>query len=180
MKDLLKIKGHAIVPIVITDSFSRKAVQMKNKIILALKQLGVNEDDIDVPLETNAMKKARANASWYFDGHHLYYSYRSRSKYVENLYIVYMVINHEIDALLSNQKTMEEFITEFAENHTVEDERKEARELLGVDPDTLDIDLITKKYKQLAKEHHPDMPTGSTDKFKEINKAHKILKRELE
>jgi len=27
---------------------------------------------------------------------------------------------------------------------------------------------------------HPDMPNGNVEKFKEINKAHKILKRELE
>jgi len=31
----------------------------------------------------------------------------------------------------------------------------------------------------LAKETHPDMPDGDTEKFKMINRAHKILKREL-
>ena len=44
----------------------------------------------------------------------------------------------------------------------------------------MDMGLINKKYKVLAKEHHPDMPMGSTEKFKEINNAHKTLKRELE
>ena len=42
------------------------------------------------------------------------------------------------------------------------------------------MDLINKKYKELAKEHHPDMPGGNTEKFKAINHAHKTLKRELE
>ncbi|MCX9025094.1 MAG: DnaJ domain-containing protein [Candidatus Methanoperedens sp.] len=38
---------------------------------------------------------------------------------------------------------------------------------------------MTTKYKALAKELHPDMPTGDTEKFKQLNIAHKILKREL-
>jgi len=42
------------------------------------------------------------------------------------------------------------------------------------------LDLISKKYKDLAKKLHPDMETGDIDKFKAINRAHKMLKRELE
>ncbi|MBS3114183.1 hypothetical protein J4448_03705 [Candidatus Woesearchaeota archaeon] len=32
----------------------------------------------------------------------------------------------------------------------------------------------------MAKKYHPDMPEGNVDKFKEINRAHKILRRELQ
>jgi hypothetical protein len=176
----LRIKGHEFDCISIKDSFYRKAVQIQNKIIEALKEIGVKEDDIIIELEKVAMKKAPASASWYLDGHHQYYSYKSGSKYVENLYVVYNVIMHEVNAVLNEQKTIEEFANEFSESHNVEDERKEAREILGVEPDTLDMDAINKKYKLLAKECHPDMPNGDTEKFKKLNKAHKILKRELE
>jgi len=51
--------------------------------------------------------------------------------------------------------------------------------VLGVPHDTIDLDVINKRYKHLAKEHHPDMSTGNADKFKAINNAHKILNREL-
>ena len=51
---------------------------------------------------------------------------------------------------------------------------------LEVDKETLDLNLINEQYKSLAKEHHPDMPNGDMEKFKQINNAHKILKRELE
>ena len=43
--------------------------------------------------------------------------------------------------------------------------------------DTTEID---KKYKVLAMKYHPDMPDGNLEKFKAINNAHKMLKRELE
>ena len=36
-------------------------------------------------------------------------------------------------------------------------------------------DNIRKKYLKLSKEFHPDMPNGNSEKFKEINKAYKIL-----
>lgn len=34
---------------------------------------------------------------------------------------------------------------------------------------------IKKRYQQLSRQYHPDMPDGSTEKFQEINKAYKII-----
>jgi len=149
---------------------ARKAMQFKNSIISNLKKLGVREDDIEVPLETVA--------SWYQEGHHLHYSYK-KSDFIENLYTVSKVIELETNDLLDHKKTKEEFIAEFTEDEDVETQRKEARKTLGVDENCLDLDEINKKYKGLAKEHHPDIG-GNTEEFKTINKAHKMLKRELE
>jgi len=75
---------------------------------------------------------------------------------------------------------MDQFLLDFTEKHEVEEERKAARELLSVEADELDMDVISKKYKDLAKEAHPDKDGGDADRFKELNRAHKILKRELE
>ena len=87
---------------------------------------------------------------------------------------------NEVSALLNKQKTVDEFIHEFSEDTDIAKQRKEARELLGVDANSTDMALIDKKYKELAKELHPDKPNGDTEKFKAVNRAHKILKRELE
>jgi len=78
--------------------------------------------------------------------------------------------------VLFEKKTFDDFITEFREDSDVDDKRKEAREFFGVDQDVNDLELISKKYKAMAKEFHPDMPTGDTEKFKQLNIAHKILK----
>ena len=75
--------------------------------------------------------------------------------------------------------TQEEFLKTFAEDHDIIKQRKDARELIGVEEHSTDFDTMTKKYKKLSKEHHPDMPGGDTEKFQAINKAHKILKKEL-
>jgi curved DNA-binding protein CbpA len=47
-------------------------------------------------------------------------------------------------------------------------------DILSVPKDASDI-MITKAYKKLAKIHHPDKPTGNTEKFQEINYAYNIL-----
>ena len=85
-----------------------------------------------------------------------------------------------MNALLSGQKTAEEFIRDFSEDKDIKDKRKEAREILGVAHDATDLDQINQNYRELAKKHHPDMPEGNPEKFKEINLAHKTLKRELQ
>ena len=60
------------------------------------------------------------------------------------------------------------------------DYEKKAREVLGIDEDSIDLSQIDSKYKELAKKYHPDMPGGDANKFKQINHAHKILRRELQ
>jgi len=173
------IKGHEIETIIVKNAHNRRALQLKNNIVMLLRSIGVNENDIDVPVENVAMKKAKASATWYHSGHRMYYSHNMQSKYVDNLHVLFKVIEKESNLVLSEKKTFNDFISEFREEKDVEDKRKEAREFFGVGHDSNDLEIITKKYKALAKELHPDMPSGDIEKFKQLNIAHKILKREL-
>lgn len=175
----VKIKGHEFKSIIIKDSFYRKSLFFKNCIINSLRKLNVHEDDVRVTLEKVAMKKAPASAAWYLDGYHLYYSYKASNNYAQNLFIVSKIIEFEVNELLGGYITMEEFVRNFTEDHDVEEQRKEARKVLGLPEDTLDLDLIHETYKGLAKKFHPDMPSGDLETFKKINNAHKMLKREL-
>jgi hypothetical protein len=176
---LIKVKGHEIKSITIKDSANRRAIQFKNNILTTLRALGLTEDDVEIELERVAIKRTGASATWYFDGYRMHYSYNRAQKYVENLYIVSKVIEYEVLAVLAEEKTIEEFIRAFSEEDEVEEERAAARELLGVPADCNDLDLINKTYKKLAKTAHPDMESGDTETFKALNRAHKILKREL-
>lgn len=176
----IKVKGYEFNTVNVKDSASRRAIQFKNNIITTLKKIGLQDYQVKVKLEAFAIKKAPASASWYYEGHHLYYSFSSAKNFVENLFIVSKIIEYEVNALVTGQKTIQEFTLEFSEDHDVEDQRKKAREVLGVNEDELNLEIIDKKYKLLAKEHHPDMPTGNAAKFKIINEAHKTLKRELQ
>lgn len=175
----IQIKGYEFEAVAIKDSFNRRAIQFKNKIIASISRLGITVDDIDIELESNGMKKAPASVSWYFDKQHLHYSHNSQSKYVENLYVVFKVIDFKINELLEEKITLEEFIAEFSEDRDVAKKRKAARAVLGIDEAVNDLKTIDRAYKELAKKHHPDTDTGDAEKFKEINHAHKILRREL-
>ena len=176
----VRVKGHDIVAFVAKDSFSRRAVQFRNALLHTLKKIGVKEDQTEIPLEGYAMRKTAATAIWFMDGHRLSYSYEGGNTFVDNLYIVSKVIELEIQALLDEKTSMPDFLSAFTEEEDIEEERKKARETLGLDHDVKDMDLINAQYKKLAKEHHPDSPTGDTEKFKAINRAHKMLKRGLE
>ncbi|HIH11501.1 TPA: J domain-containing protein [Candidatus Woesearchaeota archaeon] len=176
----ITVKGHELTAFTVKDSFNRRATLFRNNIIESLHKIGLNDDHVDVPMEPFAMKKAPASAVWFLQGRRFYYSYNMFNKFVENLYVVSKIIELEVNALLEGKKTMEQFIADFTEDRDVEEQRKEAREILGVSEDTKDMNVINKQYKILAKEFHPDMPQGNPEKFKAINNAHKTLKRELE
>ena len=173
------VKGHEFPMFNVKCSSNRRALQFHNDIIKTLRKLGISEDDIEVTLETIAIKRAPASALWFMDGYRLYYSYSQANKFIDNLYVVSKVLELEVAALLNGEKTEDDFFRAFTEEEDVEKRRKDAREFLGVPEDCLDMELINKHYKQLAKEFHPDMDGGSTEKFKSLNNAHKILKREL-
>lgn len=176
---MVRIKGYDFKEIKIRDSYNRRALQFKNKIINLLKNFGLNEDQVDIPLETNSLKKAQAQVSWYLWDHHLFYSYNNSGKYVENIAMVAQVIEYFISLLSEEKITSEEFIQEFQEDSDILEQRKKARETLGVEENELDFEKMHKNYKQLSKAHHPDMANGDTERFKEINNAHKVLRKEM-
>ncbi len=175
----ITVRGYQIKKLNSVGANPRKALQIKNDIIGNLKKIGIDRDSINIDLEPVVIKKAAAFVSFYFQDKHLYFSHK-KLNFIENLHVVSKVIENEVNSLISEQKTVEQFIDDFSEELDVEKERKKARELLGLEENNHDMEIINKNYKELAKEHHPDKEGGNTEKFQELNKAHKILKRELQ
>ncbi len=174
------IRGHAIEIIPVRDSFSRRATLFKNKILIAFKNAGVSPEQVNIPDERAPMRKMAAEVTWYALGFHCHYSYARGSNYAENLYLIMRLLEIELQTVADGKKTMETFVKDFNEDDDVREKRREARKTLGVDEDCMDTEIIDVQYRKLAKNAHPDMPTGSTEVFKKINNAHKMLKRELE
>jgi hypothetical protein len=178
---IIKVKGHEIKLPTIRDSFQRRSQQYKNDIIKTLKKLDLTEDDCEIELIRMASRRVPAKVLFYFDGHRMFYSYQNpQLNFTQNMYIAAKVIEIEVDLFVNKQKSNDDFVRTFSEDDNIEKQRAQARELLGVEAGSLDLNDINKKYKVLAKKYHPDMPGGSLQKFKEINNAHKTLKRELE
>lgn len=176
---MIKLRGYEFDAIAARDSFNRRALKYKNNIISTLKLIGLTEDDIEIDVEPNAMKKLPATAVWYFEGFRLHYSYKAGNKYVDNLYVISKLLELEVKAIKSGEKELDQFILDYSESDEIEKEQKAARELLGVDSESLDLNEINKRFKLLARDLHPDMPGGDAEKFKALNRAYKILKREL-
>ena len=176
---MVKIKGQEIEAPSIRASFGRKAVQIQNNIVQTLRALEIPRDSVHIEMEILAQKKAPATVSWYFEGRNLQYSYSLMPSFVENLYIIDKVLRIEVERLLSKEITIDQFSREFSESDDLSKDLIEARKTLGVSETETDFEVISKKYKDLAKKYHPDMPTGNHDMFQKINAAHKLIKKEL-
>ncbi|MDP2628344.1 MAG: J domain-containing protein, partial [Nanoarchaeota archaeon] len=90
------------------------------------------------------------------------------------------VLKIEVKRLVSGEITADQFKNEFLEDDELDEKLVEARKTLGVHEGEKDFELISKKYKDLAKKHHPDMPDGDHEEFQKINAAHKLIKKELQ
>jgi hypothetical protein len=179
IQPMVIIKGYEFTQPIVRNSYTRRAEQFKNKIITSLKVFGISRDDIEIPIERMAIKRAQATVTWYMWDERLYFSYNGCAKFVENLAMISKVIDHSIYLLSEGEISKEKFLRMFFEDKNIDDERKKAREVLGVEEDSIDVRIMTKNYKKLSKEYHPDMPNGNMDEFKKINHAHKVLMAEL-
>src|SRR3989338_6896783 len=105
----IKVRGYELPVFDMKQASSRKALQFKNTIINNLKKLNVHEDFISVKEEMVVIKHVPASVSWYMEGQNLYYSYTSQN-FIQNLYIVSSIIEREVNAILSGEKSREETI----------------------------------------------------------------------
>ena len=178
---MVRIKGYEINPRKVTNSHDRRAQQFHNKILGELKRLHLTEDDVEIELPRYAFQKTPASVSIWLGHDFLYYRYEQGANFAENLYMVFRILESFIDDVVDEKIPLQKFISEFAEDDgDIEERKKQARADLGLDPTELDMDVIDKAYKKLAKTYHPDMAGGDLDKFKKINKAHKTLRRALQ
>lgn len=177
---ILKLKGNEINITFTTGSASRYAALFRANIISLLKELCVSPNNIRIEEEPNAIKKAVAEVYWYMEGHNCYYSYGRQARYVDNLQVILKLLKVEANKLLNGEKSIEDFLIDFREDDDLIEKRKKAREVLGLEKNESNMAVIDIQYKKMARESHPDTQNGNTEKFKEINEAHKILKKELE
>lgn len=176
----IKIKSQIYNISLTRDSFTRRATQYSNSIIEQFRRIGLSVDDVEVSEERMPIKRAPASVSWWIDGSHCHFSYNKMAKYVDNLLVVLKVVQRAVDELVEERISLTDFIRSFMEKSDIAKTRAEAREFFGLEEDHIDLEIINKKYKDLAKGLHPDMPGGDLEKFKILNHHHKTLKRELE
>ncbi len=176
---MLKVKGYELEEPVFKDSFDRRAVKVQNNIFTTLKQLNIERDDANIPMEKMAQKKAKASVSFWFEGRNLKYAYSQMPRFIDNLYVIDKILEIYINQLFEKEITLDQFQREFSSDDKIDEKLAEARKNLGVDEDETDLELISKNYKSLAKKHHPDMG-GDHKMFQKINAAHKMIKKELE
>jgi len=180
MKKLV-VKGHEI-PVKITKSAcDRKAVLFANNIVDELKKLNIPRDDVKI--ETNILggKNFPATLEFWAGGHYLRFSYSMTKRFIDNLYMIQELIKLEVAEVLDGKKEILDFYSTFSEDGNRKEISKDlnkAKVVLGLDESETDVDVINKAYKKLARTSHPDLG-GSLDEFQKINKAHKLIKKQM-
>ena len=179
--ETLSVKGHEIKLKRTKSAYHRHVVLFANKIVEELKQLGFPRDDISIETRIPGNKNEPAVVEFWGKNEYLRFSFSRTKRFVDNLYIIKELIHIEVEEVLSGRKTMHQFIETFSEKgdrKEISKELKNAKLTLGLDEDEDDLDKINNAYRDLAKKHHPDAG-GDMNEFQKINKAHKLIKKEM-
>ena len=177
----IKVKGIEISYFPVKDSFQRRMIQFENKILAELKRVGVDYNYIhDFERPKIAIAPKPAFVKWGMGHSACTLIIEKEKRYIDNLQLVLLTITSFVEQVMSGQITVTDFERKFAIEGDANENRAWACEVLGVPEDCKDMSVINLAYKKLAKAHHPDMSTGDPALFKDVNEAHKLLKRELE
>lgn len=177
----VSVKGHEIEVKITKTAYDRKAVLFANNIIDELKKLNITRDDIEIPTNILGNKDIPATIEFWSNGHYMRFSYSMTKRFIDNLYVILQLIKIEVSEVLSGKKQIEEFYHTFSQDENrkeISNKLREAKITLGLNEEEKDVDLINKSYKQLARSHHPDLG-GDIHEFQKINKAHKLIKKEM-
>ncbi|MDA3854819.1 MAG: DnaJ domain-containing protein [Candidatus Woesearchaeota archaeon] len=178
---IVKVKGHEIEVKVTKSGYDRKAVLYANSIVEELKKLNVTRDDVEIKTNILGNKNVPATLEFWSDGHYMRMSYTMTKRFIDNLYIIMELIKLEVNEVLNGKKHISEFYQTFSEDSSRKKIGKEldaAKKALGLNEDERDVDKINQVYKKLARSHHPDLG-GDLEEFQKINKAHKLIKKEM-
>lgn len=181
----ISVNGSMVIIKSTISRFTKTAFVMSQEILKDLKKIGIDSSYVDLPIPRNSLSREESTAqiSWRANKEEFYYSCNTQERFVDNLGVIAKVIHQETYAIRNGLKSFGMVMNQFRLGFDGKNPKEKVispREILGIPDYINDIDYITFKYKDKAKELHPDMMTGDATKFKALNEAYEQLKKELE
>ena len=154
----------------------------KRKLLESFAKIGIEPPFLDVVFgggmgytSTNGWAKV----SWIVNETEHEYKCDSQPRSVDNLAAIAQMIEADSKAIRRGLKTFGQVMNQFKLGYDSDSPKiKSPKEIIGVPESTKDFEYISFKYKQRAKELHPDAG-GDTEKFKQLNEAYQTLKKDL-
>ena len=155
----------------------------KRKIVDAFKTIGIEPPYLDIVFGGGMglySEDGWAEVTWTIDGKDHSYKCDSQPRAVDNVAAISQIIEADCKAIRRGLKTFGQVMNQFRIGYDADAPRtKSPREILGIPAHINDLDYVKFKYKQKAKELHPDQG-GDPEQFKELQEAYGVLKKELE
>ena len=178
--DVIEVNGKRVEIKPTKSRFQRTAYQLSQDIYRALERVGITKDYIDLPMCRNPLKRDEpAMISWTVNGKDYYFECSKQERFVDNLGVIAKVIEQESYAIRNGLKPFGMAMNQFRLGYDPDGKMKRSpREILGVPEYVKDAEYIKFRYKQKARELHPDQG-GDPEKFKELQEAYEELRKEM-
>lgn len=178
----IQVNGNTILIRPTKSTFHRTADNMKKEIFRNFSKIGITPEFIQMNLPRNQLKIGEpAQINWTVNGHDYFYECRTQERYIDNLGVISKLVAQESYSIRNGLKKFGQVMNQFSLGFDGKDaEVFNPWEIIGITPGTNDIDYLTYKYKQKAKEVHPDTSDKDKDLFQNLQQAYQILKKEME
>lgn len=152
----------------------------RRKAVEALGKIGIEPRYIDLQYGggSGLRDDAWAEMTWSVNNQDHTYRCDSQQCDVDNVASIAQVIEQDVKSIRRGLKSFGQVMNQFRLDSPSGERIKTPREIIGVEENCKDFEYITFKYKQRAKEIHPDK-TGDKKAMQELNEALAQLHTEL-
>lgn len=152
----------------------------KRDIMRWLDRIGITEEYISIEHSHYGYEDPFAEIRWVVNNKEYYYKCSTQETATGCVAAIEQLVHYEVIFIERGIKTFGQVMNQFRIGYDPDSPRqKTPREILGIPEHINDREYIKFKYKQKAKELHPDKG-GDADKFKGLKQAYDAILKELE
>ena len=178
MSEKITVNGREVIIKQNESNFKKSISTMMREIKQSFKLIGITEEFIELNMPRYGEEKRTkvAEVTWSVNGVNHYYRSDKQCSFQNNLGVINKVIEMDAYAIRKGLKPFGQVMSQYL----LEGGKAELtpRQFLGIREDMKDLGYIEYKYKEKAKEMHPDVG-GDAEEFKKLQEAYNKIKEEL-
>jgi hypothetical protein len=177
--EIIEVNGEKVEININKTKASKNINVYKKDIFRWLERIGIKSDFIHIEHSHYGYEDSFAEIRWMVNSKEYHYRCDSQETATSCVAAIEQLVHYEVIFIERGIKTFGQVMNQFRLGFDPDaPHTKTPREIIGVEEQSKDLGYIDFKYKQKAKELHPDQG-GDTEQFKELNQAYEQLKKEL-
>ncbi len=175
----IEVNGQHVEIKINKTSASKNIGAYKRDTLRWLERIGITKEFISIEHSHYGYEESFAEIRWMVNDKEYYYKCNTQDTATGCVAAIEQLVHYEVIFIERGIKTFGQVMNQFRIGYDPDaPHARTPREIIGIPEHINDIEYIKFKYKQKAKELHPDKG-GNAEDFKDLQEAYSKLKKEL-